>query len=431
MADSSSSRGIPRRDFMKAAVAIGGSSALAACVQRTSHPDVSQGPKDLSTLPNRQYAWNKFLATDKYGNGIPPHHRLLLLLNYDQKGVPSKNDRQTVESALKTLEKAYKRGNDGLLFTMSYSPSYFKRFQADLPKSVDLPEPKAMASFENPTLDTPDAVLYLASDYAHVILAAEQAMRGKQDKLNGVSVNSAITDAFSVVDRRTGFKSGGLPAENQDTNGIPNSKPVPKDAQLYMGFKSSFTKAQATEGRVAIQSGPFADGTTQHVSHMNLNLDQWYEQDGRYQRVGKMFCPYHAQNNVVEGTGENLGSTAKMKKAKPAKKAAETDGMVGHSQKMFSVREHGRPIILRRDFDSTDGGHAGLHFVCFQRTMSDFVKTRHAMNGTDLAKESALGQRNNNGILQYLDVTNRGNYLVPPRSLRSLPDANPKKQEKN
>jgi len=37
------------------------------------------------------------------------------------------------------------------------------------------------------------------------------------------------------------------------------------------------------------------------------------------------------------------------------------------------------------------------------------------MNGTDVADQSAVGTRNNNGILQYMSVDRRGNYLVPPR----------------
>jgi hypothetical protein len=97
------------------------------------------------------------------------------------------------------------------------------------------------------------------------------------------------------------------------------------------------------------------------------------------------------------------------------------------------IREEDKPIILRRDFDSTDDGQAGLHFLALQRQISDFVKTREAMNGTDLTGQSAVGQRNNNGILQYMNVTNRGNYLLPPRSLRALPPANPTstKEENN
>jgi len=53
------------------------------------------------------------------------------------------------------------------------------------------------------------------------------------------------------------------------------------------------------------------------------------------------------------------------------------------------------------------------------------VRTREAMNGTDVTEQSAVGQRNNNGILQYVRTQRRGNYLVVPRSLRALPPADP------
>jgi hypothetical protein len=192
-----------------------------------------------------------------------------------------------------------------------------------------------------------------------------------------------------------------------------------------MGFKSGFKENQASEERVTIPDGPFAGGATQHVSAISLNLSQWYEQDSRFQRVAKMFCPAHAQNGTVEGVGENLGTSSRMDDCASAEEAARTMGVVGHSQKMVSVREGDRPIILRRDFDSTDGGRAGLHFVSLQRAIGDFVKTREAMNGTDLSSKSAVGQRNNNGILQYISVERRGNYLLPPRRLRSLPPASP------
>ncbi|PSQ37240.1 Tat pathway signal protein, partial [Halobacteriales archaeon QS_9_70_65] len=33
----------------------------------------------------------------------------------------------------------------------------------------------------------------------------------------------------------------------------------------------------------------------------------------------------------------------------------------------------------------------------------------------------AVRQRVNNGILRYIFVKNRGNFLVPPRELRALP----------
>jgi hypothetical protein len=418
-------RGLSRRAFVKAAVAIGGPAALSACLARENTPDLPQGAEDLSTLPTRQHAWNEFLALDDNDNHLGPRHRVLLSLRYRNNGAPARNDRQRMERALRTLERAYPHSHDGLLFTVSYSPAYFARFDGSLPQSVDLQQPKALTPFEDPKLDTPDAVVHLASDYGQVVLAAEEALLGDKEKLNGIDVEMSLGGIFERIDRRTGFVGNGLPADNQDVQGIPDSEPVPDDSPMYMGFKSGFDRNQATEDDVTIRSGPFTGGTTQQISTIKLHLDQWYEQDSRYQRVGKMFCPAHAESGIVEGVGDNLGNSSKMDRCKPAKEAARESGLVGHSQKTARARENDRPIILRRDFDSTDGDEATLHFLSLQQEIADFTKTREAMTGTDLADESALGRKNNNGILQYMTVTRRGNYFLPPRGLRALPSATP------
>ena len=423
-----STRGIPRREFVKAAVAIGGSAALAACLDRTDSPDVATGPDDLSTLPERQHAWNDALSTDDHGNVLAARHKVLLYLDYAGNGTPTAAERETVETAVRSLERAYERGNQGLLFTVGYSPSYFDRFDSSLPDGVDLPAPEALASFEDPEPDTQDVVVNLASDHASVVLAAEEALLGNRDSLNGVEMDASLSGVLERVDRRTGFVGEGLPADNQDVQGIPDSEPVPDETPLYMGFKSGFQKNQASEDRVTIQEGPFADGTTQHVSKIRLHLDQWYEQDSRDQRVAKMFCPAHAAEDRVEGVGDNLGTDSAMGEecTENVTQHAREQGMVGHSQKSATARENDSPVILRRDFDSTDGGEAGLHFLALQRTIGDFVNTREAMNGADVAEESSVGQRVNNGILQYMTVERRGNFLLPPRSRRALPSPNPR-----
>ena len=422
-------RGIPRREFVKAAVAIGGVSALSACLGREA-PDLPQGPEDLSSLPDRQHAWNADLTTDDPGNHVAPRHRVLLSLDYARQGPPTSKDRETMETALRTLERAYPRSRDddvGLLFTVSYSPAYFERFDDTLPDSVDLQEPRALAPFENPELDRPDTVVHLASDYGSVVLAAEEALLGNRDELNGVSVEASFDGLFERVDRRTGFVGSGLPANNQDVAGVPDSKPVPEESPLYMGFKSGFSKNQASEDFVSIPEGPFAGGTTQQISLLHLHLDQWYEQDSRYHRVATMFCPVHAEEGLVEGVGDNLGDTAQMEeRGCPAhtEEHARQYGVVGHSQKSARARKDGSPLMIRRDFNSTDDGQASLHFLSLQRGIGDFVDTREAMNGTDLTS-GVVGQRTNNGILQYMTVKRRGNFFLPPRGLRSLPPASP------
>ena len=189
-----------------------------------------------------------------------------------------------------------------------------------------------------------------------------------------------------------------------------------------MGFESGFEGSQATEDRVTVDSGPFAGGTTQHLSQIRLNLQQWYEQDSREHRESVMFCPVHAEEGRIEGTGENLGAANRVADCADdvAADAAES-GKVGHAQKVARAREDGRPRILRRDFDSTDDGRATVHFLSLQSDIGEFVATREAMNGTDVADSAAVGQRSNNGILQYISVERRGNYLVPPRDRRALP----------
>jgi hypothetical protein len=78
--------------------------------------------------------------------------------------------------------------------------------------------------------------------------------------------------------------------------------------------------------------------------------------------------------------------------------------------------------VLRRDFNTVDGGRAGLHFVSFQRRLADFRKTRKAMNGWYVRDDSpAITDRKNNGLLNFITVRSRANFYVPPRDGRSFP----------
>ena len=115
-----------------------------------------------------------------------------------------------------------------------------------------------------------------------------------------------------------------------------------------------------------------------------------------------MFCPVHAEEERVEGPGHNLGNDSGMEGEciEDVDEHAREYGMVGHSEKMAAeARRDDEPLMIRRDFDSTDVGHAGLHFVAVQNSIADFIETREAMNGARHAEESGVGQRVNNGIL--------------------------------
>lgn len=100
-----------------------------------------------------------------------------------------------------------------------------------------------------------------------------------------------------------------------------------------MGFRSGFAASQAPEDRVTIRDGPFAGGTTLHVSTTDLNLQQWFDQDSHYQRVAKTYSPDHADEGVGQ-VGEELGSaTGAAEVADNSESDARTRGIVGHAQR--------------------------------------------------------------------------------------------------
>ena len=419
---------LSRREYLKAAVALGGAAGLSACLDRFDGRDpVPTGVDDPASLPRRQFAWNDRIRHDDAGNALLPRHQTLWYLDLPGDGPPDAAARGRVAAALAALDRAYERSNEGLLYSVGYSPAYFARYDESLPEDVDLPEPRPLSDFETPEFDRQDALLHLASDRADVVLEAEEALRG-ETTANGVEV-PALTDALTVADRRTGFVGAGLPAANQDVAGVPDSKPVPEDSPLFMGFIAGFARNQASEDYVTIESGPFAGGTTKVVANLRQRLDDWYGEQDYDERVAELFSPTHAAEGWVEGVGENLGADSRVDEVRDRLFAdARESGRAGHAQKAARANRDadGNVRLLRRHFESTDDDVASLHFPSLQRGVSAFEEVRAAMNGVDVAAETpAVRQRVNNGILEYIFVRHRGNFFVPPRDHRSLPTPRP------
>lgn len=428
-----------RRAFMKAAVSIGGVSALSACLERAGReadpatPQFPRGTDDPDALPDRQHAWSEYLWRDRQNVVVFPRHQAFVFVDYVGEAV--ERERDTVESAFRTLERAYQRGaghnpdageTNGLLFTIGYSPRYFDRFDGSLPEGLDLPptEDLLRAVDEDPSLADPyDAVIHIASDRAGILLAAEEALFGELDAVNGVTVDDSLAGIFERRDRRTGFVGRGLPSKNLENDDVPERAPI------SMGFKSNYRDGFPSEDAMTIQSGPFAGGTTQHVSRLRIDLPEWYEEDHR-DRVEKMFSPHHNPEQTGE-VGDFLGgdSGVTQEMGDRTVEDARSKGRVGHGQKLVRAREDDTPIIMRRgDFNSAVNPDSALHFGSIQRGFSDFIETRKAMNdvgfGTDDGDVPSIPERED-GILHYIETTNRANFLMPPRRLRALPTPRP------
>lgn len=435
---------LSRRQMIRAAVAVGGAGGLSACLDREAGPEGAgastpsstptateqsfpAGPDDLGTLPEHQHAWVEYLVRDRFGNTALPQHQAMLLLDYVGPTPPTETARKRVEDAFRSLEAAYQRGtggdssavqHEGLLFVVGYAPQYFDRVGDAMPAGVDIRTPEAVLDElgeTDPTADDHDAVIHLASGYGSVLLAAERALFGELDELNGQPVIGGLDGLFEVADRRTGFIGRGQPARRYDVEEIPESAP------LSMGFKSGFLDNLPHEDRVTIRSGPFAGGTTMMVSRIETDLDDWYDRDHE-ERVDLMFSPDHDSEQVGE-TGTDLASSSGLSQEtiESAGEDARERGVVGHGQKIAHARDdENRQPILRRDFNPTDT--PGLHFDSWQRSIEDFLDVRRAMNGEHI---DADVDDTADGIRSFLEVTNRATFLMPPRSLRALPEPNP------
>jgi dye decolorizing peroxidase len=396
-----------RRFLATAASLLAGGRAGAALATRDRQGETPLGVQPAG-LPSRQFAWAATLERDSHGNVISP--RFDRLLFFDVLDAPSRNAVRTLEASLRTLERGYRWGPDGLLFTASWGPHYFEHV---LGTATPIPRPKELSDFELPTFDDYDFCLHLACDDEQRLAAVELAL--VHGRPLGVSGALDLSSILRWRETRTGFVGAGLPAAHQHVNGIPSGDPVPASSPLFMGFKSGFTKNQAPEDEVAIADGPFLDGTTMQVSYMRLRLDSWYSMSEN-ERVARMYAPELTPEQVSRFTDDAPSDPDRYSYA------ASHFGVVGHSQTSARARVKGKPRIIRRDFDTVDGGLAGLHFVSLQRSIADFVATRNAMNAANAAfLNPAIGDTVNNGINEFIFVLKRANYILAPRATRSYP----------
>ncbi len=431
--------GPTRRDFLRTAIAIGGTSAMAACLEQEEAlelPELPPGEDDPSTLPERQHSWGAYMLDDEHGNPKFPEHQVFVFMDYVGDVPPTTADREMVEAALQSVERAYAWGtrghprhdaffHPGVLFTISYAPRYFDRFEEQLPDEIDLQTPEAILEAVDEDVekaDDYDAMIHIAADYPSVLLGVEEALFGNLDELNGITVEGSFEGIFEKRERRPGFVGRGLPSEHLDVEGIP------EDAAISMGFKSALLDNLPSEDKITIEDGAYAGGTIQHVSQLRIQLEEWYAQPDE-DRIHRMFSPEHTLSQVG-ATGEMLAVDSGLDEALAQRTVehARTERLVGHSQKLARIRDEDfDPLILRRgDFNAADPEGSILHFGAIQRTTEDLIRTLQAMKDVGFEEEEQPDvDRRNDGILHFIDTLSRANFLLPSRRLRSLPVPDP------
>jgi hypothetical protein len=377
---------------------------------------------------------------------------------------------QRLTDALADVERAYPLSPSGIFIQVAYGLPYFRRRIPEavtkeyFPKSTmagSQGEWAIIDSIRFPkdpddlVLEDNDVCFHFKSDYRDHIDNAIGALfhAGEQD-LNGLpAANAYVGDLFTITSVRRGFAGHGMPRVVGERLGIPGAEHVPPGSMLFMGFTSSHVHGLAAGNLPSFETLPgytdvkvddyFAGGTAMHLSHIAINLDQWYAlpHEGRLHR---MFNPRRTEGPEVLSP-DQAPSTSTFEEQRD--KDAEEHGLLGHNEQMqflSRVKEEtttaygeklprGTVFFLRQDFNTVENPfafsttdrieslpRAGVHFIGFGPSAQHFEKMRLEMDGVEHQKRFDLPEENM-GFTKFLVTTHRQNMMLPPRAHRSFP----------
>jgi hypothetical protein len=400
----------------------------------------------------------------------PLHHQVVTArISVGESTRALRAARETLEEALRDLERRYDLTPAGLAVTVAWGRPYFERYVADL-GTRHLPiDRRATRSTERPVSALLDAIRFPSDPEDTILEANDVAILLRSDVREHVADGARrlfddTAGLFELTSIRKGFQGGGftggrsLPKAMATAAGVPGADLIPDTAQLFLGFTSTQTHTQGqsaianfeTLGFVDVREGYFRGGTHMHLSHLHEDLEAWYLDFDFRERVDTTFRPRQAADD---------GAQTLPQRPEDATGVAEVEddfrrfGAIGHgssiqptSRLQMDIRgadgklyRKGSAIPLRADFNTLDNPFfwtadpdrdgfderpsAGIHFVTFNPSSDDFNRNRLAMDGVlPGGKRLPIPPRaRTQGLNSVLRTTHRQNFLVPPRSRRSFP----------
>jgi hypothetical protein len=426
--------------------------------------DSSSRKADSGSFPPEQHVLDGVrVATD---NGVeilvPPLHHQVVTGRVKVGAADLRDAQRTLEKTLAGLEAELAPTPAGLGVTVAWGLPYFERlvpsqWRASAPydrradKAALLPPRRFPSDPEETILEANDVAILLRSDRLDHITQGAKALFG----------GLGLFEARSI---RKGFAGGGfegarsLPKKMAMAAGIRGAELIPDTAELFLGFTSTQRQGLGprkivnfeTLGLVDLRDGYFREGTHMHLSHIDEQLDAWYQLFDFHERVDTLFQP---GLRVKEGTQTIRQAPRDVATVAEVESDFRGRRTIGHSAAIQTasrlLRDHvsdegttypkGTAIPHRADFNTLDNPFfwsadpqrdamsadpaAGVHFVVFNPTSDDFERTRLAMDGVlpgGKRLDIPPGDRGQ-GINSVLSTTHRQNFLVPPRRHRSFP----------
>ncbi len=396
---------------------------------------------------------------------------------------PTLADQATLSSALERIEATYPFSPLGVFTTVAYGMPYFERLpggiagplvsghiprlagepnRCALEEAVPGPTDVAPANpgvskqrFNVPVqIEANDMVVVLRSDSTEVIDDVLAWLSGESETLAGQSVGaSGLGELFEVTSRRLMFNQQGLPRKVAEEAGLPFAESINPQSPMWMSFVDQQVKSSGPAPVTTFLGNPsarltnataknyFAHGSIMHLSHVILDLEQFYARpkETYERRVSYMFRsdppprPGNA-DQYTDGGGPAFVPNTFGTPRDAAVEAQATDTFDGqpHIGHTTAVQRSSRapdrtPIHIRADgpgYDSLDvpdgSQQPKLHFSIFVPTADFFATMRRNQASQDLAQQYSVPTENL-GLERFLTTTRRQNYLVPSRRHRAFP----------
>jgi hypothetical protein len=440
-----------------------------------------------------QFDISSFLALppQDYGSDVqfqmPPVHTVFLTAALDR--TPVRTDQAEMNRVLGALERFYPWGAAGLVTFVAYGLPYFGRLPGGMtgplvarhvprlisdasryaleeaqPGPTDVsPANPLISKFRynvNVRIERNDMLFTLRGDDPGT-LADVLAWFGGSNKLRGRPVASpAWTGLIRFTSSRHMFVQMGLPRAMARQHGLPYARFIQHQSPMWMGFADqqlsgagpapicTFAGNSSARLTTAATGDYFDNGSVQHLSHVILDMIQFFDlddegsppgQDGVFtERVQYMFhAPQLTAGNkdqFTDGGGpallpnENRGPHYAERTARGIGTAGGK-GRMGHLSclQRTSRAADGTPVHLRMDgpgFDAMDVPGAGslpkLQFSIFVPSADFFRTLRTSQASLDLQDKYGVSVQDN-GLERFLTATRRQNFLIPPRRHRSFP----------
>ena len=418
---------------------------------------------------------------------LPPVHTVFLTAALDR--TPTRADQAEMNRALGVLEQYYPWGATHLVTFVAYGLPYFDRLPggrtgrlvarhmprlaADAsryvleeaqPGPTDVsPANPGISKFRynvNVRIERNDLLFTLRGDDPG-ILSDVLAWLAGSGQLRGHAVPSpAWAGLIRFTSSRHMFVQMGLPKAVARQNHLPYANFIQHQSPMWMGFADqqvngagpapicTFAGTSAARLTTAAPGDYFDNGSIQHVSHVILDMLQFFDmdneeeppgEDGIYtERVQYMF---HAPS-IAAGTKDPYadgGGPALLPNENRgphyAERTAQGIGTAGRKRRMghlsclqrTSRAADGTPLHIRMDgpgFDAMDvpggGNLPKLQFTIFVPSAEFFRTLRTSQASLDLQERYSVAVEDN-GLERFLTATRRQNLLVPPRRHRAFP----------